>query len=47
VEGEILVEGTLDDGQIARLHEAAEGCRISRALKVPVEVPVRRAVQVS
>ncbi len=37
------MEGTLDDAQLARLQEAAEGCRISRALKVPVDVPVRRA----
>jgi organic hydroperoxide reductase OsmC/OhrA len=37
------VEGTFDDTQLARLQEAAEGCRISRALKVPVDVPVRRA----
>ena len=37
------MEGTFDDGQLARLQEAAEGCRISRAMKVPVQVPVRRA----
>jgi hypothetical protein len=37
------VEGALDDAQLARLQEAAEGCRISRALAVPVVVPVRRA----
>jgi hypothetical protein len=37
------VEGTFDDAQLARLQEAAEGCRISRAMKVPVQVPVRRA----
>jgi organic hydroperoxide reductase OsmC/OhrA len=43
VEGELLVEGTFDDAQLARLQEAAEGCRISRAMKVAVEVPVRRA----
>jgi hypothetical protein len=28
--------------QHARLQEAAGGCRIGRAMKVPVEVPVRR-----
>jgi hypothetical protein len=33
----------VDDGQLARLQEAAEGCRISRAMRVPVDVPVRRA----
>jgi len=43
VEGELLVDGDLDDAQIAGLQEAAEGCRISRAMKVPVQVPVRRA----
>jgi hypothetical protein len=43
VEGELLVDGTLDDAQLARLDEAAEGCRISRAMKIPVAVPVRRA----
>ena len=43
VEGELLVEGTFDDAQLARLEEAAEGCRISRAMRVPVDVPVCRA----
>lgn len=43
VQGELLVEGTFDDAQLARLQEAAEGCRISRAMRIPVEVPVRRA----
>jgi hypothetical protein len=37
------VEGPVDDAQLARLQEAAEGCRISRAMKIPVQVPVRRA----
>lgn len=37
------MEGTFDDAQLARLQEAAEGCRISRAMRVPVEVSVRRA----
>jgi organic hydroperoxide reductase OsmC/OhrA len=40
----MLVDCALDDAQVARLQEAAEGCRISRALKVPVDVPVRRAL---
>jgi hypothetical protein len=31
-----VLEGPLDDGQLARLREAAESCRISRALSVPV-----------
>ena len=43
VEGELLVDGALDEAQLARLDEAAEGCRISRAMKIPVAVPVRRA----
>lgn len=43
VQGELLVEGTFDDAQLARLQEAAEGCRISRAMRIPVEVPVLRA----
>jgi hypothetical protein len=43
VEGEVLVDAAVDDAQLARLQEAAEGCRISRAMKVPVDVPVRRA----
>ena len=43
VQGELLVDGTFDDAQLSRLHEAAEGCRISRAMRIPVEVPVRRA----
>jgi organic hydroperoxide reductase OsmC/OhrA len=43
VEGELLVEGSFDDAQLARLQEAAEGCRISRAMSVPVDVPVRQA----
>jgi organic hydroperoxide reductase OsmC/OhrA len=43
VAGELLVEGTFDDTQLARLQEAAEACRISRAMKVPVDVPVRQA----
>lgn len=43
VTGELLVDGTFDDAQLARLDEAAEGCRISQAMKVPVAVPVRRA----
>ncbi len=37
------MEGAFDDLQLARLQEAAEGCRISRAMRVPVDVPVRRA----
>ena len=43
----MLVEGTFDDTQVAHLQEAAEGCRISRAMRVPVNVPVRRAERTS
>lgn len=42
VEGELLVDGSFDEAQLSRLQEAAEGCRISRAMKVPVDVPVRQ-----
>jgi hypothetical protein len=43
VAGDLFVEGTFDDAQLAQLEEAAERCRITRALKVPVDVPVRQA----
>jgi hypothetical protein len=43
VQGALFVDGAFDDAQLARLQEAAEGCRISRAMRVPVDVPVRRA----
>jgi putative redox protein len=36
VDVEFLVSGTLDESQLAKLKEAAEGCRISRALNVPL-----------
>jgi len=42
VEGELLVDGPFDEAQLCRLQEAAEGCRISRAMRIPVDVPVRR-----
>ena len=35
-DAEIIVTGSLDEPQIAKLREAAENCRISRALNVPV-----------
>ena len=38
IDAELVLEGTLDEAQVARLREAAEGCRISRALKVPVSL---------
>lgn len=43
VGGELVVDGAFDDAELSRLQEAAEGCRISRAMKVPVDVPVRRS----
>ena len=36
------VEFIMGKSDITGLQEAAEGCRISRAMKVPVQVPVRR-----
>jgi len=36
VDAEFVLGGTFDDEQLAKLREAAEGCRISRALNVPV-----------
>jgi organic hydroperoxide reductase OsmC/OhrA len=36
IDVELLLPGPLDDGQVAKLRAAAETCRISRALNVPV-----------
>ena len=36
IDAEIIVGGSLDEAQVAKLREAAENCRISRALNVPV-----------
>ena len=38
IEAELILEGAFDDAQLAGLREAAEGCRISRALSVPVRL---------
>ena len=38
IDAELLLEGAFDDGQLAALREAAESCRISRALSVPVSL---------
>lgn len=38
IDAELILEGAFDDGQLAELREAAESCRISRALSVPVSV---------
>ena len=44
IDAEIIVAGSLDDAPIAKLREAAENCRISRALNVPVALRVTVAV---
>ncbi len=36
IDVELLLPGPLDESQIAKLRAAAETCRISRALAVPV-----------
>lgn len=36
IDAELVLEGTFDDQQLSGLREAAESCRISRALRVPV-----------
>jgi hypothetical protein len=38
IDAELILEGALDDAQMAGLREAAESCRISRALSVPVRL---------
>jgi hypothetical protein len=40
IDVELLLPGPLDDTQVARLRAAAETCRISRALVVPVTLHV-------
>jgi len=37
-DAELVLEGSFDDLQLAGLREAAESCRISRALSVPVSL---------
>jgi hypothetical protein len=39
----VIVEGPLDSEQLAKLQAAAETCRISRALNVPVSLRLTRA----
>jgi hypothetical protein len=36
IDAELILDGALDDAQLGALREAAESCRISRALSVPV-----------
>lgn len=43
IDAELIVDADVDDQQLAKLKEAAENCRISRALAVPVTLRVTRA----
>ena len=38
IDAELILDGAFDDTQLAPLREAAESCRISRALSVPVNL---------
>ena len=38
IDAELILDGPLDDAQLASLREAAENCRISRALGIPVSL---------
>jgi organic hydroperoxide reductase OsmC/OhrA len=38
IDAELVLDGAFDDAQLATLREAAESCRISRALSVPVSL---------
>ena len=38
IDAELVLEGAFDDAQLAGLREAAESCRVSRALSVPVSL---------
>jgi len=42
IDAELVLEGTFDDPQLSALREAAESCRISRALGVPVTLRLTR-----
>jgi len=42
VDAELILDGALDEAQLAGLREAAENCRISRALSIPVSLRVTR-----
>jgi uncharacterized OsmC-like protein len=41
IEAELILEGTFDEDQLAKLAAAADTCRISRALAVPITQRVR------
>ena len=45
IDAELILDGALDDAQLAGLREAAENCRISRALSIPVSLSVSLADQ--
>lgn len=38
IDAELILDGAFDEAQLASLRAAAEGCRISRALSVPVSL---------
>jgi organic hydroperoxide reductase OsmC/OhrA len=38
IDAELVLDGALDEAQLTSLREAAESCRISRALNVPVSL---------
>ena len=38
IDAELVLAGTFDEAKLAKLREAAETCRISRALSVPVSL---------
>ena len=40
IDAELVLEGAFDDTQMNALREAAESCRISHALSVPVSLRV-------
>jgi len=41
IDAEIILDGAFDDDQLAKLSAAAEACRISRALAIPIAQRVR------
>lgn len=41
IDVELILEGAFDEDQLAKLAAAAETCRISRALAVPITQRVR------
>jgi len=43
IDAELVLEGAFDDTQMTAFREAAESCRISRALSVPVSLRLTAA----